>query len=148
MRQALGGKASTRPTSKKKSVTGPTEKALDLSSSSSSHSLPLKEVSTDQDSTDLLSVAECLDQEPQPEVPYINLEPEEEEGEKMTLRLGVGFKERQRKHIFEALPTSSLLLKRVVQRLFVRSQLPMRSRLWTLPWCKCSPLMLLGLSKN
>lgn len=75
MRQALGGKATARPTSKKKSVTRPAEKALDLSSSSSSHSLPLKKVGTGQDSTDLLSVAERLDQEPKPEVPYINLEP-------------------------------------------------------------------------
>lgn len=148
MRQALGGKATARPASKKKSVTRPAEKALNLSSSSSSHSSPLKEVGTSQDSTDLLSVVERLDQELEPEVPYINLEPEEEEEEKMTLRLGVIFKERQRKHIFEALLISSLLLKKDVRRLFVRNQLLVRSRLWTLPWCKCPPLMLLGLGKN
>lgn len=134
MIQALGGKATTRPASKKKFVTWPVEKALDLSLSSSSHSSPLKEVGTGQDSTDLLSMVECLDQEPEPEAPYINLEPKEEEGEKMTSKQGVNFKERQRKYIFEALPTSSLLLKRVIRRLFVRNQLPVRSRLWTLPW--------------
>lgn len=94
----MDGKATVRPASKKKFVTRPAKKALDLSLSSSYHSSPLKKVGTGQDSTNLLSVAERLDQEPEPEVPYINLEPEkekeEEEEEKMTPRLGVGFKER------------------------------------------------------
>ena len=48
-----------------------------------------------------------MDQEPEPIVLFINLEPEEEEtAEEMALRLKVGFKERHRKHLNKALPSA------------------------------------------
>ena len=48
-----------------------------------------------------------LDQKPEPAVPFINIEPEEEEDAKeMTPNQRVGFKERQRKRLSEALPAT------------------------------------------
>lgn len=83
-----------------------------MSPSSSSHSLLSEKVGTNQDSTGLPSVEQRSDKEPEPKVPYINLEPEE--GEEMALRLAANFKERQRKRLFETLPTPPFLLRRVV----------------------------------
>ncbi|RVX18164.1 hypothetical protein CK203_003920 [Vitis vinifera] len=48
----------------------------------------------------------------EPAVPYINLEPEGEEEEDMASRLKVGFKERHRKCLSEALPTTPLPAKK------------------------------------
>ena len=48
-----------------------------------------------------------MDQKPEPAVPFINIELEEEEDAKeMTPNLRVGFKERQRKSLSEALPAT------------------------------------------
>lgn len=108
VRQVQGGSrpassSTAHPPSKKKSVTRPVEKALDLSPSSSSHSPPSKEVGPDQDSIGLPSVEGRSNQELEPMISCINLEPEEEEAQ-MALNLRVGLKERQRKHLFKALP--------------------------------------------
>lgn len=83
LRQAPGGShpassSTIHPPSKKKFVTRLTEKALDLSLSSSSHSPSFEKVSPNQDSTGLPFVEGRSDQEPKPLVLYINLEPEEE----------------------------------------------------------------------
>lgn len=84
LRQVPGGSRSTSSSiahlpSKKKSVTRLAEKALDLSSSSSSHSSPSEEVSPNHDSTGLPSLESCSNQEPEPVVHCINLKPKEEE---------------------------------------------------------------------
>lgn len=91
--------STAHPPSKKKSVTRPVEKALDLSPSSPSHSPPSEEVSPDQDSIGLPSVEGRSNQELEPMISCINLEPEEKEAQ-MALNLRVGLKERQRKHLF------------------------------------------------
>lgn len=89
------------------------KKVLDLSSFPSSHSPSLSiEIGTNQDSTDSLSLRDSLDQEPEPVVSYINLKPEGGEEKKISPRLKVGFKERHRKCLSEALPTAPLLAKR------------------------------------
>lgn len=84
MRQTPGGSclasnSTTHPPSKKKSVTRPIEKALDLSPSSSSHSPPSEEVGPNQDSTNLPSVEGRSNQEPELVISYINLKLKEEE---------------------------------------------------------------------
>ncbi|RVW23366.1 hypothetical protein CK203_100795 [Vitis vinifera] len=58
------------------------------------------------DSTDLPSLEGHLDQELEPVVPCISLEPKEEEDEQMDSNLRTDFKERQRKHLSEALPAT------------------------------------------
>lgn len=58
-------------------------------------------------SSGLPSMRDSLDQEPEPIVLFINLEPEEEETtEEMAPILKVGFKERHRKHLNKALPAA------------------------------------------
>lgn len=111
LRQAPGrsrptSSSTTHPSSKKKSVSRPTEKALDLTPSSSSHSSPSTEFGPGQDSTGLPSLESHSNQELEPIVPCINLKPEEEKEAQMAHNLRVGFKERQRKRVSEALPTT------------------------------------------
>ena len=116
LRQSLGGSrptssSTTHPPSKKKFVTRPAKKALNLSLSSSSHSLTSEESGPSQDSIGLPSMKGRWNQEPEPMVPYINLEPEEEEAQ-MAPNLRVSFKERQRKRLSEALSTTPLPAKK------------------------------------
>ena len=102
LRQAPGGSypatsSTVCPLPKKKSVSRPTEKTLDLSSSPSFPSSPSTsaEVVADQGSSGSPFVRDSLDQELRPTVPFIDLESkeEEEEQEDMTQNLRVGFKE-------------------------------------------------------
>lgn len=121
LRQAPGGSHSatnstTRPSPKKKSVPWPVKKALDLSPPSSSPSSPSTsiKVGADQGSSSSPSMGDNSDQEPKPIVTFIDLEPEEEEeAEDMALNLRVGFKERQCKCLFEALPTIPPPVKKI-----------------------------------
>lgn len=66
--------STTHSLSKKKSITRPTEKVLDLTLSSSSHSSPSAEVGPGQDSTGLPSLEVHSDQVLEAVVPCINLE--------------------------------------------------------------------------
>lgn len=59
-------------------------------------------------------MGDSQDQEPEPTVPFIDLEPkEEEEVEDMAPKLKVDFKERHRKHLIEALHPASSPAKKV-----------------------------------
>lgn len=59
-------------------------------------------------------MGDSYDHEPEPTVPFINLEPkEEEEVEDMAPKLKVDFKERYRKHLNKALPLASSPAKKV-----------------------------------
>lgn len=88
---------------------------MDLSPLTSSHLSPssLAKVGVDQGSSDSPSVGVSSDQEIEPTVSFINLEPEEEEEtEDMAPNLRVGFKERHCKRIFEALLAILLPVKK------------------------------------
>lgn len=66
------------------------------------------------DSSGSPSVGDSSDQEPEPIVPFIDLELEKEEEVKdMTPKLKAGFKERHRKHLSEALPVAPPPAKKV-----------------------------------
>lgn len=84
---------------KKKSISRPTEKTLNLSLSPSF----FVEVGTGSP-----SAGDSSDQEPEPKVPFIDLDPEGEgeEEEEMAPRPAVDFKERHHKHFSEALPVA------------------------------------------
>lgn len=59
-------------------------------------------------------MGDSSDQEPEPTVPFIDLELEKEEEVKdMAPKLKVGFKERHRKHLSEALPVAHPPTKKV-----------------------------------
>lgn len=76
-------------------------------------------------------------------VPCIILKPEEEEeDEGMTPNPRTSFKERQRKHLFEAILAALHLLRGLVRR-FLK-----RIRSWMLLGCRCPLLISLGLGKN
>lgn len=92
--------SAAHPSAKRKLVLRPIGKTLDLSPFASSSTLPFTP-STDQDSTGTPSIGVNPNQELEPMVPCIILKPEEEEEEEMTPNLRVGFKERQRKCLFE-----------------------------------------------
>lgn len=102
--------STSRSPPKRKSVIRPTGKALDLSPLTSSPTFSFA-ADIDQDSTSSLSIGANLDRELELVVSCIILEPKEEE-EAMTSNLRAGFKERQRKCLFESLPTTPPPAKR------------------------------------
>lgn len=101
----LATKSTAHPHSKKKSVPRLAKKALDLS---------LPPSPSVGDSSCSPSVGNSSDQEPEPTVPFIDLELEKEEKVKdMAPKLKVGFKERHRKHLSEAFPVAPSPTKKV-----------------------------------
>lgn len=117
LRQALGGShpatsSTTLPQTKGKFVSQSVGKALDLSPFTSSPTSSF-EAGTNQGSTDSPSIRARLNQEVEPVVSCIILDPKEEEREKgMTPNLRYNFKERQRKCLSEALLVAPPLAKR------------------------------------
>ena len=84
---------------------------MDISSSASSPT-SFSEVGTNQVSIDSFSIEARLNQEVEPVMPCIILEPEEKKKKKMALNLRVSFKERQHKGLSESLPTAPPPIKR------------------------------------
>lgn len=103
LKQAPGGShpatSSTAFPIPKKSTPRPVEKTLDLSPSPSTLSSPSM-----GDSSSSPSMEDSLDQEPETTMPFINLEPkEEEEAKEMAPKLKVNFKEKHCKRLNKAL---------------------------------------------
>ena len=82
---------------------------MDISSSASSPT-SFSEVGTNQVSIDSLSIKACLNQEVEPVVPCIILEPKKKK--KMALNLRASLKERQHKGLSESLPAAPPPVKR------------------------------------
>ena len=130
--------SAVHPSFKKKSVSWPVEKTLDLSPSSSSLSLSV-DASSNQGLTGSPFVGVSPNREPELVVLCIILEPErereeeeeEEEEAQMTLNLRSDFNKGNISAFLKHFRLHLCLLKRLARRLLTRN------RFWTTLWCRC-----------